>query len=164
MRNYAKVVGVLSILALGSIGNLAAQDDSVSRAQRAVQRLSPGSELRVRAPNKVVEGLFQGTSAEGVILARDGGGTAPIPFTTIEEMWKRGRAAGTGALIGAGIGAAVVGGFGVFLAGALCENSNGCGGDQVGVGLTGAAIGGVGGGLIGAIVGAAVTRWVRIYP
>lgn len=97
-------------------------------------------------------------------LARTGGSAAPMPFTTIEEMWKRGRAAGTGALIGAGIGAAAVGGFGVFLASALCDTGDGCRDDQIGVGLTGGVVGAVGGGLVGAIIGAAVTRWVRIYP
>jgi hypothetical protein len=98
-----------------------------------------------------------------VILAR-GDGSTPVPFTTIEEMWKQGRSAGRGALIGAGIGAALVGGFGVFLASALCESSDGCRGDQVGVGLYGAAMGAAGGGLLGAGLGALVRRWVHIYP
>ena len=79
-------------------------------------------------------------------------------------MWKQGRSAGTGALIGAGIGALAVGGFGVFLVEALCDTGDGCHGDRLPAALYGGAIGGAGGGLVGAAIGALVKRWVRIYP
>ena len=147
-------------------GNLSAQDNSTGRArevERAAQRLSPGAPARIRTGTETIQGQFSSVTAESVVLAR-GGATTPIPLTTIEEMWKQGRSAGSGALIGAGIGAVTVGGFGVFLAGALCETGDGCRDDKIGVGAYGAVIGALGGGLLGAGIGALVKRWVRIYP
>ena len=146
--------------------DVSAQDNPVERAaevERVARKLNPGRMTQIRTDRETIRGQFSGVSSEGVILAR-AGSSAPIPFTTIEEMWKQGRSAGTGALIGGGIGAVLVGGFGVFLASALCETGDGCRDDQVGVGLYGAAIGAAGGGVIGAGFGALIKRWVRIYP
>ena len=164
-----KSLGIAAIgftLAAAVSVDLSAQDNPADRAaevERVARRLNPGRTTQIRTDRETIRGQFSGVSNEGVILAR-AGGSAPIPFTTIEEMWKQGRSAGTGALIGAGVGAIAVGGFGVFLAGALCETGDGCNDDKITVALFGAAIGGAGGGLIGAAVGALVKRWVRIYP
>ena len=164
MKNFGMAAIGLTILVATS-DNLSAQDNSgrAAEAERAAQKLNPGRVTRVRTDRETIQGQFSGVSSEGVILAR-GSGSSPIPFTTIEEMWKQGRSAGTGALIGAGIGGVLVGGFGVFLAGALCDTGDGCRDDKIGVGAYGAVIGAAGGGLIGAGIGALVKRWVRIYP
>lgn len=166
MRNYARATGILAAIVVSLSGNLSAQDNSADRireVERAAQRLNPGSPTRVRTRTETIQGQFSTATAESIILAR-GEATTPVPLTTIEEIWKRGRSAGTGALVGAGIGAVAVGGFGVFLVDALCETGDGCRDDKLGVGAYGAVIGALGGGLLGAGIGALVKRWVRIYP
>ena len=165
VKSFGIAAATLTLVVAAS-GDLSAQDNPAERAaevERVARRLNPGRTTQIRTDRETIRGQFSGLSSEGVILAR-GGGPVPIPFATIEEMWKQGRSAGTGALIGGGIGAVLVGGFGVFLASALCETGDGCRDDQVGVGLYGAAIGAAGGGIIGAGFGALIKRWVRIYP
>ena len=86
---------------------------------------------------------------------------SPLPLDTIQRIQVPGSAAGSGALVGAGIG--LLGGLAmsIGLTASLCEGggcSNAGGGSAV---ITlGSAFGG---GLLGALIGSTIKKWKTIY-
>lgn len=130
---------------------------------RALTRLNPNTQVRVRTASTIIEGSYSGFNEHGLLLqgARIG---LPIPLSSIDEMWKRSRSPLQGALIGGAIGGVLVGAFGVLVVAGFCEQPNGCSGDYPTAILFGGAIGAAGGGLIGAGIGSLVKRWERIHP
>lgn len=88
---------------------------------------------------------------------------APLLLDSVDRIQVRGNAAGTGVLIGAGIG--LVGGLatGIGLTSSLCNDGLGCsnaGGGTAFIALVSTA----GGALLGALIGSASKRWQTIYP
>jgi hypothetical protein len=88
--------------------------------------------------------------------------TTQLTLDGIDRIQVRGNAAGTGALIGAGIG--LVGGLatGIGLTSSLCSDG-GCGDTGGGTAFL-AIVSTFGGALLGALIGSASKRWHTIYP
>ena len=87
---------------------------------------------------------------------------APLMLDGVDRIQVRGNAAGTGALIGAGIG--LVGGLamGIGLTSSLCNDGLGCGNAGGGTAFF-AVASTIGGALLGSLIGAASKRWKTIY-
>jgi hypothetical protein len=88
---------------------------------------------------------------------------AHLMLDSVDRIQVRGNAAGSGALIGAGIG--LLGGLatGIGLTSSLCNDGLGCsnaGGGTAVIALVSTA----GGALLGALIGSASKRWKTIYP
>jgi hypothetical protein len=130
---------------------------------RTLSRLDPNTRVRVRTGPTIIEGDYTGFSDQGVLL-RNAPDASAIPFSSIDEMWKRSRSTLRGAIVGGAFGAVLVGTFGVLLVQGLCESSDGCSNDYPTAALFGGAIGAAGGGILGAGIGALVKRWQRIHP
>ncbi len=86
-----------------------------------------------------------------------------LSLETINRIQVRGNAAGTGALVGGGVG--LLGGLAMSLAltSTLCNDALGCSnavGGTVVITL-GAAVGGT---LLGALIGSTIKKWKTIYP
>lgn len=130
---------------------------------RALTRLNPNTQVRVRTGQTIIEGRYNGFNEQGVLL--QGASTAsPIPLSSIDEMWKRSRSTLQGAIIGGAIGGVLFGAFGALIVSGFCEQPDGCKGDYPTAILFGGAIGAAGGGLLGAGIGALIKRWERIHP
>ena len=116
--------------------------------------------VRLRSEGSVVTGRLIAVGG-GVATLDTEAGRRAVSLPGVDTAWVRGRAAGTGAMIG-GIAGAV--GFGVFLAvvvDAMCETDD-C--ETVGAGFVGGLIGGAGGALLGAGIGALIPKWKRRWP
>ena len=171
MQNIQKIALSLSFLATAMLINAAsvygqsASDRSIEVTRnKALERLGPHTRVRVVSGNKVIEGMFAEYTDEKVVVSTDSGNQVPIPFNAIDGMWKRSNSAGTGAVIGAGVGGFALGTFGVLLVNGLCESAKGCSSDAFGAAIWGGAIGAAGGGVLGAGIGFLVKRWERIDP
>jgi hypothetical protein len=79
-----------------------------------------------------------------------------IPTTSIDTLWERRSASGTGAWVGGLVGASV----GILVATQAVEKGETPSADYVGLFAVGGA---VGGGLLGALVGRAFPKWHRLY-
>lgn len=88
----------------------------------------------------------------------------PVRLPHVERLWVRGRATGTGALIGAGVGVVVGAVFGLLIGQVACEPVDGgdCTAAQVAA-VTG-LLGGAGGAVLGAAIGFAVPSWRLRFP
>ena len=88
---------------------------------------------------------------------------APMMLDSIVRIQVRGNSAGTGALIGAGIG--FVGGLVsmIALTSALCSDGLGCSNEGGGTAMVTLRTT-FGGALLGALIGSQTKKWVTIYP
>ena len=130
---------------------------------RALSQVPQNTKVRIRTGPTFLEGSYIGFNEQGVLL-QSPPTSSPIPFASIDEMWRRTRSSLQGALIGGAIGAVLVGTFGILVVRGFCESSDGCSDDYPTAALFGGAIGAAGGGLLGAGVGLLVMKWKRIHP
>jgi hypothetical protein len=126
------------------------------RAQ-ALAQVTPGAQVRVEdTKGRVWEGRYVATTDGAVVLDDP---LARIPSASIRQVWIRGRATRSGAIIGGvllGLSKAALGAFG---AGFQCEN---CGDAVHAATARGFAIGAGIGALAGGLVGAAFPNWHRL--
>ncbi|HEX9165563.1 MAG TPA: hypothetical protein VF862_06610 [Gemmatimonadales bacterium] len=124
---------------------------------RQVERTSL---VRLRSEGAVVTGRLIAIGS-GVATLETETGRRAVSLSGVDTAWVRGRAAGTGAMIGGIAGAVGVGIFTAVVVHALCETDD-C--ETVGAGFVGGLIGGAGGALLGAGIGALIPKWKRRWP
>ena len=111
----------------------------------------------------------EGARLTGRLIAVGGGvatvetetGRRGVSLSGVDTVWVRGRAAGTGAVVGGIAGAVGLGIFTALVVDAMCETDD-C--ETAGAGLVGGLIGGAGGALLGAGIGALIPKWKRRWP
>jgi hypothetical protein len=136
---------------------LAAQSvDSV--LARQVER---SSLVRLRVEGARITGRLVSLGGGAAALETETGRRA-IDLSGVDTIWVRGRATGTGAIIGSATGAVAFGTFLAILVPALCDSS------ECNTWVEGAVVGGLmgaaGGALLGAGIGALIPKWKRRYP
>ena len=154
---------IIFMAALAFAPSIASAQTSTDSVAKALEKVSTGAELRVRAGPRTTRGLFAGMSDNAFALDVGAGSQVPIRFNAVDEMWKQGSYWKQGAIIGAVTGTVILTGFGWLLVNVACEQDDGCRNDYSTVVLYSVAIGGGGGGLVGAGLGYIAKRWVRIY-
>jgi hypothetical protein len=154
---------IVFIAALAFIPAIVSAQTPTDSVARALEKVSTGAELRVRAGPRTSRGLFAGMSDNALVLDTGSGSQIPIRFDTVDEMYKQGSYWKRGAIIGAVTGTVVLTGFGWLLISVACEQDDGCRNDYSTVVLYSIAVGGGGGGLVGAGLGYIAKRWIRIY-
>ena len=155
-----KIILIAALAFAPAIVSAQTPTDSVARA---LEKVSTGAELRVRAGPRTTRGLFAGMSDNAFVLDTGSGTQVPIRFDAVDEMYKQGSYWKRGAIIGAVTGTVVLTGFGWLLVNVACEQDDGCRNDYSTVVLYSIAVGGGGGGLVGAGLGYIAKRWIRIY-
>lgn len=139
---------------------LFAQTDSIPVNRRAalLQRLHPGTPVRIWLNGALIEGPIQRVTRDTVYVAAHA-----APAATLEEAWVQQRATRKGATIGAIIGAPAAAAFGGFLMLILSAESGGVSGNDVALGVLGfGAFGALSGAVLGGVIGAATPQWVEI--
>lgn len=143
-------------------GNATAQTDSIlagviARQERVRIQVGTGSKIELRQPS------IEGPMLVGQVGSY--GARARYPIQGISQVWRRGSAAGAGFKIGALIGAAGGGAFGIAAGkGGICffscdtSTSN-----QVKGFLAGGLVGGAAVGGLGALFGVMGSRWKSVY-
>ncbi len=137
----------------------------------ALARLTPGAAVRLSAgmPKRVQGTLRSWTWSDSTVLIAAAPGTTvtSVAVGAIDTLWVRGRATGTGAVVGAvtvGLLGAAAGAASCGLANSVNslsgQSQQSCAGPVAGGGLLGV---GVGLGL-GALVGSAFPKWRRVAP
>ena len=154
---------IVIIAALALAPSLVGAQTPTDSVAKALEKVSTGAELRVRAGPRTSRGLFAGMSDNALVLDIGSGSQVPIRFDTVDEMYKQGSYWKRGAIIGAVTGTVVLTGFGWLLISVACEQDDGCKNDYSTVVLYSIAVGGGGGGLVGAGLGYLAKRWIRIY-
>lgn len=140
---------------------------SVAHAQtrgELIERLRPGTLVRIMLPTQSFTGRVQRVSADTLYLD-----SVTVARADIEAAWFQQRATRKGMKLGAIIGAPAGAAFGAFLftiATGLCESdcSDNAGRDIVLGTLGFGAFGLVAGGAVGAVIGAALPQWVELTP
>lgn len=145
-------------------------DQKVSLAVDLPRLVTGQSRIRVRlASGPIVElrdATVDGTSLVGRPATIDS--LVRYRVEELEQVWRRGSAAGSGLRVGAGFG--FVGGAisGVAVAnwclnplGGTCAQASG--GDRIRAALLGGLVGGVAGGAIGLVIAAPLGRWKTAY-
>jgi hypothetical protein len=153
-----------ALAALVLVGASASAQAPDSARAAVVHTLSFGTRVRLDLLHAgMVEGRFTRGTDTILTLVRHDESTS-IRLRDIERLWVRGRATGTGALVGAGVGivAGVV--YGLLIGQVACEPVDGgdCTTAEVAA-LTG-LIGGAGGALAGAGIGLAIPVWRLRFP
>ncbi len=123
----------------------------------AVRTLKPGQTVRIRAHGgDRIESRILSVRADSAALSLEGAST-PLDGAAIDSLWVRGRATGTGAIIGAAVLGIASIPVGQALCGGLSESASSCGGSDVTV--PSFLVGAAGGALIGAAIGAGIPKW-----
>jgi hypothetical protein len=142
-------------------GTVATPEESES-TDDALSFLQPGMRIRVAATNAdVTEGRFVAVRGGRLVLDRVGiGAQLPndVPVGSVRSVWVRGRATGSGALVGAALGGVTVAVLGMVIA-----HDPDSGGSVPKAAVGGLLLGGLLGSLPGSIVGAACPRWRLAY-
>lgn len=132
----------------------------------SLSRVPLGKSIRIETAAGALTGSFLG-SDQGVLMIADTGSLGPdlgsrvVPLADVQQLWVRGRASRTGALIVGALGA--FGGVVVGSALACGFESVECGTRAQG-GVIGGAVGLMAGGLVGAAIGSAFPKWHRRFP
>ena len=127
----------------------------------AVRTLKPGQTVRIRAHGgDRIESRILSVRADSAALSLEGAST-PLDGAAIDSLWVRGRATGTGAIIGAAVLGIASIPVGQALCGGLSESASSCGGSDVTV--PSFLVGAAGGALIGAAIGAGIPKWRLRY-
>ncbi|HSR15539.1 MAG TPA: hypothetical protein VLL51_07285 [Gemmatimonadales bacterium] len=130
--------------------------------ERALAPLAaPGRLVRIRTDGARVTGRLL-AAGRGAMTLDTGSGSRIIALETIDSVWVRGRAVGTGAIVGGATGMVVLGTFFGFLLAAVCEVD--CDGAALQGALAGGAVGLGAGALVGAGIGALIPKWKRRFP
>jgi len=163
VKHTGCLVRALLAISLASAG-VRAQEGGTRHPAAVLASLCPTAYVRIlRAPASPAEGTCGAVRGDSIQLTRRGV-HATLPVVGIDTIWLRQSSTGTGALIGAGLGAASLAALGILFVNAMCESGDGCSDDYPQVVLLGVLVGGGGGVLIGAGFGALVPKWKRRYP
>ena len=157
-------IAVFLTLAATSRRPAAAQSQATDAEHRhaALAKVSPGRQVMVAVPvSGRVRGALSRVDDSTLALQVDSAGMVRIPLIGVDTLWVRGRAAKTGAILGAIPGALFLGAS----AGLLCEIAKGDGSTCSTAALTagGVVAGGIGGAIVGGLVGAAIPKWHRRF-
>jgi hypothetical protein len=146
-------MGTAVVLLLAAGGGLQAQEHPLGR-------LKPGQTVRVKTigGSRFVTRL--GATDDDSIAVLAAQADTPFELARVDSLWVRGRAVGTGALVGAAATALLSFGFYAWICTAVAEG-NGC--DAWGTVTSFALATGAGGALIGAGVGALIPKWRLRY-
>lgn len=132
-----------------------------SLLETRLQQLKSDSYLRIAVVGDgTIAGSLSDRGSGSLTLATDGG-SRTLRLEQVEGLWVRGRATGTGALVGGIVG--VVSGvlFGVWVENTFCDCDDP---NLVGTGAKGGLIFGAAGLALGAVIGTAIPKWHRKYP
>lgn len=143
----------------------AAQQTDSARAALWLRGVCPGNrevQVATTAGERVRGycGPIESTQLRISLAARE----QVVPFAAIDSIWVQKPGSGSGATMGALIGALAAGGAGVFLSQGLCETDDRCPNETMLLGMGAAAAGGTAGALLGAVLGHGTRVWKRIYP
>jgi hypothetical protein len=135
-------------------------------AQAADSVLAPlvpkTSLVRLRTEGTRVTGrLIALTSGVATLETESGNRTAGL--ASVDSIWVRGRATGTGAIVGTVAGTVLLGVFGAVIADAFCEEAD-CSGAWAEGALAGGVMGAAAGALLGAGIGALIPKWRLRFP
>ena len=161
-KTVATLIAIVAgVLATASPAH-AQRDTLQTQRVQLLQRVAPGTMLRVRMDSQQVVGQLQRVSSDTLYLE-----DRAVPTHLIDDIWLRQRATRTGAKWGAIIGApagAAFGSFVLLLVSALCESD--CSDYGTGEAVVGAlaftTAGLVAGGALGAVIGAGIPKWTEI--
>ncbi len=128
-----------------------------------LRQLEAGSRLRVATagPSGLVLGRLDSVTEDALLLLGPDGTRQAVGLDRITDVWRRGRATRTGALVGGVTGVVVGGVLGAWIAAFVAEGGDA---DSAGGILLGGALVGAGGAAAGALIGAAIPAWHRRYP
>jgi hypothetical protein len=166
MFSFARSAALLGLVvaALLHATPVRAQTADTTAITTALWTACPGSLVRVATRSDgVVQGRC-GTVQDGRLLVTSAGNERAIELVQIDTVWLRRRATGRGAAVGAVVGGAALGLFGLWAGHELCEQPNGCGSEPYQIGAVAAFTGVLGGSLTGGFIGYNVTAWSRRYP
>jgi hypothetical protein len=124
--------------------------------------LVPGEEVRIKTSTRELSGSFTLLDPGALSLQVEPDRVERLLVADIQQLSVRRRAVLPGLFVGGGIGAAVVGGYGVLACLIIGEGQS----STIGVaacGLVGALLGSLIGGGVGALVGLALPRWPTLY-
>jgi hypothetical protein len=134
---------------------------SDARLMSAIAKLHPRATVRAYSDGVLMEGKVTQTQRDTLWLSSRSGLATGLPIQNIDSLWTGHHSAGKGALIGAVVGAAAVGGLMLAYAGSCGSD---CPDTATPYVVAGVVVGGGGGGLLGAVIGAIVRHWERRYP
>lgn len=139
---------------------IVAPADTLSDARRmsAIAKLPPRATVRAYSDGVLTEGKVTQTRRDTLWLLSRSALATGLPIQNIDSLWTGHHSAGKGALIGAIVGAAALGGL-VLAYAADCSDCTDAGPYVV----AGLLVGGGGGGLLGAVIGAITRHWERRY-
>lgn len=154
--SVTRIVLLLSVLLASWSPPAAAQ-----QLPEVVRSLRPEQVIRIRTVRHGEHvGRFTGLQGDTLHLLPERG-SSRVALDAVEQLWVRGTAAKTGALIGAIGGGVLSGAFFAWFTSALCETES-CETLEAGIvgGLLGAGVGALG----GAVLGTFVDKWHRRWP
>lgn len=155
----------LALVLIGWPSVVAGQDSTAVEHAReaAIRTLEAGQRLRVHAPpDRRLEGVFAVVDRGHLFLTGDSA-LAKVAVGDIDRLWVRGRATGTGALVGGVAGTAIGVAYGFLIGEVVCDNID-CRADTAEVVLLLGLGGGAAGGLAGALTGLAIPKWHQRFP
>ena len=118
--------------------------------------------VRLRGEGVAITGrLIALTSGVATLQTESGNRTANL--VSVDSLWVRGHAAGTGAIVGAVSGTILLGVFGALIADGVCDSSD-CSGEWAKGALAGGVMGAASGALLGAGIGALIPKWRLRFP
>jgi hypothetical protein len=147
----------LAVSVLPVVSDLCAQGS----IETAFGALKPGQRVRLRAQGgDRTESRVLSVRTESPALWLEGA-SSPYDGATIDSLWVRGRATGSGAIVGA----LAIGPASFAAAAALCSGlSEGGGCHEWGAVTAFSLAGAAGGALIGALIGTGIPKWRLRYP
>lgn len=157
---------LFAALGLGAVTTecIAQQTSAADTRTAALESLRVSRWIRIHVQGGgVIEGRVLGVGRDSLFVATSGG-EQRLPIAALDSWWVRGRAAKTGAIVGAIPGVIGGTGFGILYNAAFCANAE-WGDDPclVAIPISAVVVGGVGAG-IGALIGAGVPKWHRKFP
>ena len=151
----------IAILATLSLTTAGAGQRPDSALRRVVAKLPAGTGVRVELGDAHrLTGSLSGAAAESFIIQTAAGVSLVVPHADVSRFWRRDRAIGAGAVVGAVSGAGAGAFFGLLVYG-LCEYD--CPRSAAGAATVGALIVGAAGAAAGGIIGAAIPRWRQLW-
>lgn len=151
----------IAILATLSLTNAGAAQRPDSALRRVVATLPAGTGVRVELGDAHrLTGSLSGAAAESFTIQTAAGVSLVVPHADVARFWRRDRAIGAGALVGAVTGAGAGAFFGLVVTG-VCEYD--CPRSTAGAAAVGALIVGAAGAAAGGIIGAAIPRWRQLW-
>jgi len=162
--NRSLTFALFAVLAQAALpGPLSAQTppSRPSLVEARLQQLKSDSYLRVAVVGDgTIAGRLSDRSAGSFSLAMDSG-SRTLRVDQVEALWVRGRATGTGAMVGGIVG--VVSGvlFGLWVEKTFCDCVHP---NYAGAAARGGVIFGAAGLALGAVIGTAIPKWHQKYP